>query len=96
LTPSNLGTYAIIAIVAGGIGYATANKINNAADYRAMVAQLQQNIVILRNDKAQAELDKVKLSELALKTKEAADALLDPNGECFNSNDAEQLRSLWK
>ena len=74
----------------------TANKINAAEDYKQQVAQLQQNIQVLREDKAQAQLDNVKLEELAKRTKEAADALLDPNGECFSDADANKLRELWK
>ena len=96
LTPSNLGTWAAIAVVSFGMGYATCHKVNSVADLKYQIAQLQQNAVIAREDAAQAEVDKLKLEELARKTKEAADALLDPNGECFSDADASKLRELWK
>lgn len=85
-----------MALVSGGIGFGVCHRMNAVADYKHQITELQENIKLLREDKAQAEVDNVKLEELAKKTKEAADALLDPNGECFSDADADKLRELWK
>lgn len=88
-----------VGVFLAGFGYGWM-KYENAAEVAALkkqVSQLQTNVAILEADSSQAVVDAGKLAQYEKNAKEQRDAIAPkPRHTCFDGDDADRVRNLWK
>jgi len=91
-----LSLYGVIVALIFSMGFMMGLDWNKKAQVAAENKQLKQNEVVISKDSQAAQANTVTLQRLDQITKETLNALPEPDNRCFDSNDVDELRKLWK